>query len=155
MLPQSLRTNTAMALFQIGPGSALTGVAPWQTGGTGPLLETRPGLQKWPWDNSIPRWSFISKSQNKNGWNETRQRKGGLAGTEHSWICKVCWGWTSLVAEAFAAVFFRVRLCPRGKVDLIYPEYKIYQRRLVFMLESVGFRFESQFATMYFLSTNI
>lgn len=41
MLPQSLRTNTAMALFQIGPGSALTGVAPWQTGGTGPLTRNK------------------------------------------------------------------------------------------------------------------
>lgn len=57
---------------------------------------------------------------------------------------------TSLVAKAFAAVFFIVCLCPKAKVDLIYPEYKVYQGRLVFTLESVRFRFESQFATMYF-----
>lgn len=34
---------------------------------------------------------------------------------------------TFLVAGAFAAVFFIVNLCPRAKVDFIYPEYKVYQ----------------------------
>lgn len=34
-----------VALFQIGQGNTLTGVAPWQTGVTGAFLETRPGLQ--------------------------------------------------------------------------------------------------------------
>lgn len=39
----------------------------------------------------------------------------------------VWWGWNFLNGRGLATVFFIVNLCPRAKVDLIYPEYKVYQ----------------------------
>lgn len=143
MLSWSLRTNTAMASFQIGQGNTLTGVAPWHTGVTGALQRQDLGC-KWPWDKSIPWWSFMSKSQSNSGWIEIKQGKGALL----EW--NILQAETSEIANTFTSVFVIPCLCPRIKVAHISLDYNVLKGCLILALESLGFSFESWFANFVF-----
>lgn len=139
-------------------------VWPWQSRMLKGLSQKQDLGCRRPWGNTVSWRSFISKGQNKNGWNEV--------GEINVWALlewKILFEFSGQVGLATVSLLvnlvytvsmsylFKVVFCPSMVSTLTISTWnsKCYKNSLVLALKSVRSNFDSQFSALHFYLTNI